>query len=93
MKKANPKSKISAGSCGLEAYPNPFRDKTVIRVQGLGRGLINQTPTLQIYDLAGRIVKSFPLITSHLSLSTAVYWDGSDNDGKKLGTGKMLILR
>ncbi|MDI6839878.1 MAG: T9SS type A sorting domain-containing protein [bacterium] len=71
----------------LEVYPNPFSGKTVIRIQGLGRGLINQTPTLQIYDLAGRLVKSFPLITDHFLLITAVSWDGKDEAGKFVDSG------
>ncbi|MDI6839662.1 MAG: T9SS type A sorting domain-containing protein [bacterium] len=77
----------------LEVYPNPFRKKTVIRAQGLGRGLINQTPTLQIYDLTGRLVKSFSLITpqdpsdNHLSLITAVSWDGTDLAGNEVESG------
>ncbi|MDI6839805.1 MAG: transglutaminase domain-containing protein [bacterium] len=80
-------------SQNLSVYPNPFNQKAVIRVQGLGRGLINQTPTLQIYDLAGRLIKSLPLITDNLStgfcesLTTAVAWDGTDSSFNKVPSG------
>ncbi|MDI6839335.1 MAG: M14 family zinc carboxypeptidase [bacterium] len=71
----------------FQNLPNPFTKTTVIRIKGLSSRLINQTHTLQIYDITGRLVKSFPLITDHLSLTTAVSWDGTDNLGKKVGSG------
>ena len=42
---------------------------------------------LKIYDLSGRIVRSFPLLTSHSSLLTSVTWDGRDKDGKPVPSG------
>lgn len=48
----------------LEIYPNPFREKTVIRCSMLDTGLNNigqsaKSMELTIYDVAGRLVKDF----------------------------------
>ncbi|MCK4352115.1 T9SS type A sorting domain-containing protein [candidate division WOR-3 bacterium] len=67
----------------LQNYPNPFSQKTEIRYQIAD---VNKA-SLRIYDLAGRLVKSFPLVTNHLSLTTAVSWDGRDNNGEKVASG------
>ncbi len=99
-------------------YPNPFAHKTVIRysvpVGGISRCRYQGQETfptdfrLAIYDLSGRLVKSFPLPTSHFSLLTSVSWDGTDNQGHEVSSGiyfyqlqavdkkitkKMVILR
>ncbi|MCK4941420.1 T9SS type A sorting domain-containing protein [candidate division WOR-3 bacterium] len=43
--------------------------------------------SLRIYDATGRVVKSFSLPTSHLSNSTSVAWEGTNNRGKSLAAG------
>ncbi|MDI6839969.1 MAG: C25 family cysteine peptidase [bacterium] len=76
-------------------YPNPFGKRTVIKYQipgtkSLGLGV---RPQIKIYDLTGRLVKLFPLITNHLStgfcepLTTAVSWDGCDSSGERVASG------
>ncbi|MCK4585348.1 T9SS type A sorting domain-containing protein, partial [candidate division WOR-3 bacterium] len=47
--------------------------------------------TLSIYDLSGRLVKSFTLTTDHLALSTAVSWDGRDELGNEAQSGVFFI--
>ncbi|MBI4721597.1 MAG: hypothetical protein HY769_01090 [Candidatus Stahlbacteria bacterium] len=82
----------------LEAYPNPFVQRTVIRVQGLG---ISETqspiPNLQllIYDLAGRRIKHWDLEFPDPSrVGTGgncdfheVVWDGTDDLANRVKTG------
>ncbi|MDI6841152.1 MAG: hypothetical protein QMD71_09980, partial [bacterium] len=41
--------------------------------------------SLKIYDLTGRLVKSFPAY--HLPLLTSISWAGTDNSGKFLPSG------
>ncbi len=53
----------------LEVYPNPFTQTAVIRVQGLVVSE-RQKISLQIYDLSGRLVRTFSLTTNHSSLIT-----------------------
>ncbi|MDI6839757.1 MAG: S8 family serine peptidase [bacterium] len=76
---------FSLAKVKLTCFPNPFTNKTVISAQGLGRGLINQTPTLQIYDLTGRLVKSLPITNYQLPIT--VVWDGTNEKGDKVACG------
>ncbi|TES89973.1 MAG: T9SS type A sorting domain-containing protein [Candidatus Cloacimonadota bacterium] len=72
---------LSISNEQLAVCPNPFT--TVISVQC-------QVPsdkkkmTLQIYDVSGRLVKSFSLLTPHPSPITSVTWDGRNDVGKKV---------
>ena len=80
--------------CGLQIadcklfqnYPNPFTRKTVIRVRFSCSDQHEPPARITIYDLSGRLVKSFPLIPNYLPLTT-ISWDGKDKDGKKVGSG------
>ncbi|MDI6841010.1 MAG: T9SS type A sorting domain-containing protein [bacterium] len=76
-------SKLKAQNLKLEIYPNPFSGKTVIRYSLNGN---RNDLRLTIYDLTGRLVKSFPLTTNY-SLLTAVSWDGGDDNGNRLPSG------
>ncbi|MCK4352116.1 T9SS type A sorting domain-containing protein [candidate division WOR-3 bacterium] len=67
----------------FQNYPNPFVRKTVIRYTCPCPCKVS----LKIYDVAGRLVKSFQLVTNHLSLTTAVSWDGRDESGEKVASG------
>ncbi|MCK4251336.1 PQQ-binding-like beta-propeller repeat protein [candidate division WOR-3 bacterium] len=98
-------------------YPNPFRDKTVITFSighsdrkthsSYGTGSAKSIE-LKIYDVSGRIVKVFNLVSGILPLTSSVCWDGKDDKGKALPngiymymlkidgateTGKMLMLK
>ena len=44
---------IKPSAIEISAYPNPFNSAVTIAIEG-GRGLINQTPTVEIFDLNGR---------------------------------------
>ena len=70
--------------------PNPFSETTVISFQC---PVISEKEkiTLSIYDLSGRLVKSFTLTTDHSALSTAVSWDGRDELGNEAQSGVFFI--
>jgi len=68
----------------LQITPNPFTTLTKINV---GKGHSAERIEFEIYDAAGRLVKSFLLPTAYSLLPTVFSWDGSDNDGRKLGSG------
>jgi len=72
----------------LSAQPNPFTDKTVIEFKS--SGVESSTPiTLKVYDISGRLVRSFP--SSLFSLHSSVTWDGRDDKGKRVKTGVYFI--
>jgi hypothetical protein len=68
----------------LEVYPNPFTQKTVIEFRVQSSEL--KEVQLQIYDLAGRLVKSFPILNNQ-SPVTRIVWDGKDELSKSVGSG------
>jgi hypothetical protein len=59
-------------------YPNPFNGRTIIEV----RGVSERDEAINIFDLAGRIVKTIPL-----GRASAVVWDGTDDHGVPVATG------
>ncbi|MDD2890937.1 MAG: C25 family cysteine peptidase, partial [bacterium] len=75
----------------LSVYPNPATKNVNfmlelgndIKIQN-GKKLSSVGLTLDIYDLTGRLVKSFPLRSS---LSAVVRWDCKDNYNKKVYSG------
>jgi len=67
------------------AYPNPFSNRTEFNfylADDNRKGDVN----FSIYDVGGRLVKSFSLVNKHSS-SITISWDGRDNSGKKLSSG------
>jgi hypothetical protein len=68
-------------------YPNPFAHNTVIQ---FGDVETRHVMSLQIYDLSGRLVRSFPF--NHLTIQpfNQVTWDGRDDSGKRVPTGIYL---
>ncbi len=72
--------------------PNPFTTNTHIsltlpRIGNTAKGI-----GLKIYDLSGRLVKSFSLTTDHSALSTAVSWDGTNERGIRVTAGVYFVV-
>jgi hypothetical protein len=82
----------------IHISPNPFRDKTQIKCnianqhisEPVGSVSANQQLEIHIYDIAGRLVKSFSLLTAYSSLFTVV-WDGTDSNGQPLSSGVYIV--
>jgi len=51
---------------GISVYPNPFTTVVSVKCSGISD---NQKISLRVYDLSGRIVRSFPLTTDHYTLA------------------------
>ncbi|TES91008.1 MAG: T9SS type A sorting domain-containing protein [Candidatus Cloacimonadota bacterium] len=88
----------------LLVYPNPFKERVEIKWilgtghSALGKNLItnDQCPmTISIYDVSGRLVKSVPLTTNHLSLGTdlkgGIYFLRIENLNSKEVLSRKLI--
>ncbi|MCK4306852.1 right-handed parallel beta-helix repeat-containing protein [candidate division WOR-3 bacterium] len=65
-------------------YPNPFTQKTIIEFRVQSSEL--KDLQLQIYDLVGRLVKSFPIHDSQFAIHK-VTWDGKNNLGESVNSG------
>jgi len=81
----------------LNIYPNPFRDRTIIRcrIQDT-RSMIHDTRytipdiNLKIYDVSGRVVRDLLRLTVNGERST-IFWDGTDDSGRRLPAGVYFI--
>ncbi|MDD2891066.1 MAG: T9SS type A sorting domain-containing protein [bacterium] len=67
-------------------YPNPFINKTTIRFTYMGIDLSDNHAELKIYDILGRIIKSFHLVCNSAT-NYEVDWDGTNNLGVKVKSG------
>ena len=75
----------------LEIYPNPFRSKTDIRYQISNKGYIAKSTGIKIYDVTGRLVRSFSLSAPYSSLPAVITWSGNDDLGRALPGGVYFI--
>jgi hypothetical protein len=69
----------------LVAYPNPFSEYCSISFQN------TETASLNIYDILGRVVKSFTLPTTHSKIPIEIRWEGVDDANRKLPGGVYFI--
>ncbi|KPK63616.1 hypothetical protein AMJ83_06220 [candidate division WOR_3 bacterium SM23_42] len=70
----------------LHSCPNPFSEKTEISFHHPVPGEIQ----LRIFDVLGRLVKSFNLESCILSHASSISWDGRDNQGRHIKSGIYL---
>ncbi|GAH97260.1 unnamed protein product, partial [marine sediment metagenome] len=80
---------------GLQITPNPFKSKTDISF-GIGhRAKCGEHSAegieLKIYDVSGRMVKSFNLASGILSLASAVSWSGKDQLDRPVPAGVYFV--
>ncbi|HEC77975.1 MAG TPA: T9SS type A sorting domain-containing protein [candidate division WOR-3 bacterium] len=94
-----PNSK-SVKDFSLQIYPNPFSKKTEIRwTSGTGHSALGESAitndqypmTISIYNVSGRLIKSFSLFTPHSSLISSVSWDGTDDSGHRVPAGIYFV--
>jgi hypothetical protein len=71
---------------GLNVYPNP--GKSIIHMYLSSE--FDATARLEIYDVAGRLVRSFGQFG--ISPSANVVWDGTDNENRKTSSGIYFVL-
>ncbi|MBA7474025.1 Ycf48-like protein [subsurface metagenome] len=75
----------------LSVYPNPFRQMTDIRCKMQEARSTNQDISLKIYDVSGRLVRSFNLASDFLPLASTISWDGSDDCGRRVSEGIYFV--
>jgi hypothetical protein len=69
----------------LEAFPNPFSNRTAIRFQMI----YNSNVEIGIYDVTGRLIKRFDHLTN--SPSNQMIWSGTDDKGNHLPAGVYFV--
>ena len=77
----------------LKVYPNPFRQMTDIRCETTEQVVSRQESvvSIKIYDVSGRLVKSFSRITPYTLFPTVVTWHGNDDSGRPVPEGVYFI--
>lgn len=75
----------------LATHPNPFTDKVRINLGMDDVGCKMDDISLNIYDVSGRLIKSFQLPTAYSLLPTVFKWDGRDNEGKRVSGGVYFL--
>lgn len=67
---------------GLNNYPNPFSESTVINYQVKFQGKV----VLKIYDISGQEIRT--LVNENQSTGKhTIVWDGTNDSGKNVGSG------
>jgi len=74
-------------SRAFNVTPNPFRTQTDIRLQIPDNG--SPATKLQIFDISGRLVKSFSL--SDIGNRLSVTWTGVDDAGRRVASGVYIV--
>ncbi len=69
----------------LQIYPNPFSKTT--KISSENRAVSSEGIKLNIYDVAGKLVKSFPLAPRCSLLATTITWDGKNDSGQRIPAG------
>lgn len=80
-------TKLDIQTPHLSLAPNPFTRTTDIRCQIPG----NTTAGLIIYDISGRLVKSFDQVSSIENQESHFSWDGTDVRGRRLPAGVYFV--
>ncbi len=85
----------------LQVYPNPFTKLTNIGYSILDTGFSIENPTIGIYDVSGRLVRSpnqvspaSPCVAGRASIQnqeSVLVWDGTDQSNRKLPGGVYFI--
>jgi hypothetical protein len=70
----------------IVAQPNPFTDRVELMIQGL-----SQPTELKIFDVTGRVVKSFEL-NPPAGQKSHVIWDGTDEHSKRVAPGLYFAM-
>jgi hypothetical protein len=68
----------------VSIQPNPFKEEVTITYSV---GYSAKYIALKMYDIAGRVAKSYPRCTPDASHSVQITWDGRDNSGTQLPNG------
>uniref|UniRef100_A0A7V0Z4G5 M28 family peptidase n=1 Tax=candidate division WOR-3 bacterium TaxID=2052148 RepID=A0A7V0Z4G5_UNCW3 len=89
-------SKSEVQNPNLVIYPNPFKNRTIIRYMiqdtGYKSGVVSsQYPvvSIKIYDVSGRLLRQWDYET--IRLSDQIVWDGTDDLCRKIPSGVYFV--
>jgi len=74
-------------SSNLTISPNPFKEEAIIKYRVVSREPIS----LKVYDISGRLIKTFFRAQSVKPGTHLIKWDGKDNKGLSLPNGVYFL--
>ena len=80
---------VNCQNMRIDISPNPFSKQTRISFSKIARA---EDIELRIYDVTGKLIKSFGKLTNHPSSINQIVWDGRDDKGAILPSGTYLFL-
>jgi hypothetical protein len=89
-------NEINAPSANVDIYPNPASSQVNFRISAAGS---EQGHTIQVYDITGKMVNSYPVANNHATINTSTYNSGLyfyqlyDKDGQQLSVGKFSVVK
>jgi len=69
----------------IKNYPNPFNPTTTISFSLTAKDAKNAK--IEIYNLKGQKIKTFPIPNSSLLIPNQVVWNGTDENNQPVGSG------
>ncbi|MEO0126419.1 MAG: T9SS type A sorting domain-containing protein [candidate division WOR-3 bacterium] len=78
----------------FEVYPNPFSDQCLIKFQNPNKSAFRNPKSeisLIIYDISGRVVKSFIPVSDIVNRESCIIWSGDDNFDRSVPEGIYFI--
>ena len=78
--------KIDKSFILYQNFPNPFTNKTVIKYQ-IPNTVYHSPISLRIYNLAGKLIKTYNIVNNNQSVINQVVWNRRDNSNKKIPNG------
>jgi uncharacterized repeat protein (TIGR01451 family) len=85
----------TSGNVSINVYPNPFSDKAIFEI-GDKKGPLSINANFSLFDATGRLVRSEKLTSGRLeferqNLPVGLYIFRIEDNGKRLGSGKLMI--
>jgi hypothetical protein len=71
----------------LSIYPTPFKNRLNIMFNGSWAGAVD----VKIYDITGRLVNKIPIKTWGSKGNPGLYWDGTDELGRRVSGGIYFV--
>ena len=79
---------VQSETLEMSNYPNPFNPNTTISFNLTVKDAKNAK--LEIYNLKGQKVKSFPIVTPSPSHTLSITWDGTNENNQPVSSGVYL---
>jgi hypothetical protein len=88
-----PEDRIQMPDVSIEfhVFPNPFRTTTTISFRGLSDHQNIGESEIQIFDVTGRIVRTFSPPTAYTLLPARIEWSGKDDTERILSPGVYFL--